>query len=112
MTYEYKCTACAGHFDVYKSVKDLDRNETCPQCGEFGERQFVPQKVHFSGTKVQDAEYSPGLGAVVKNKYERSELAKRKGLVEIGNDYKTPDNIHKESDGILEAKRKKRWEED
>lgn len=110
MTYEYECTQCGAIFDVIKSVKDMDRNETCPKCGEFGQRQFIPSRVHLSGTSVQHAEYNPGLGQIVKNKYHRSEICKRKGLIEIGNDYKTPDNIHKETEATRERRKAKRWE--
>jgi hypothetical protein len=42
--------------------------------------------VHFIGTKVQDAEYYPSLGRVVKNNYERSELMKKHNLIEVGNE--------------------------
>ena len=105
MTYDYKCPGCGHRFDVIKSVKDIDVNETCPKCGEFAERSFLPERVHFTKTKVQHAEYNPGLGMVVKDARHRSEIAKRKGLVEVGNDYRTPENIHKETEAAREAKR-------
>jgi putative FmdB family regulatory protein len=85
MTYVYQCQKCDHVFDVIKSVKDIDVNETCPQCGEYAERQFVPSRVHFMGTKVEHAEYNPGLGCVVRNSSHRKELAKQMGLEEVGN---------------------------
>jgi hypothetical protein len=95
---------------VIKSVRDIDRNENCPECGEFAVRQFVPKRVHFSGTSVQNAEYNPGLGCVVKDKYHRQELCKRKGLVEVGNDFKSGDSMQKHFDSERAAKREKAWE--
>lgn len=104
MTYEYRCAPCAHSFDVMKSHTEMSRAEACPKCEREAIRQFVPQRVFLSGTKVQHAEYNPGLGCVVRNKEHRAELAKAKGLVEIGNDYKNTDNIHKE----FEQKREQR----
>ncbi len=111
MVYEYQCSKCTHRFDVTKSVKDIDVTETCPQCGDFAERKFVPSKVYFSGTEVRDAEYNPGLGAVVKSKRHREELAKRKGLVEIGNDFKSSESIHKKFDEERSEKREQRYEQ-
>lgn len=59
---------------------------------------------------MQHAEFNPAFGQIVKNKYHRSELAKKHGWVEIGNDYKNPDLIHKQFDQIREEKREKAWE--
>jgi putative FmdB family regulatory protein len=109
MTYEYQCVKCDHSFDVIKSVKDMDVNEYCPHCDNPAERQFVPSRVHFTGTKVENAEYNPGLGAVTKNKAHRAELAKRKGVVEIGNDYKSPETQHSEGEKLREARREARY---
>lgn len=89
----------------------MDVNEFCPECAAPAERLFMPQRVYLSGTKVQNAEYNVGLGAVVKNAYERSELAKRKGLVEVGNDFKSGDSMQKNFDGERAVKREKAWED-
>jgi hypothetical protein len=97
---------------VIKSVSEIDREERCEACDSPAARQFVPSRVYFSGASVQDAEYNPGLGCVVKNKHERQEIAKRKGLVELGNDYKNPDSLHKEYEQKRAAKRAAAWEKD
>ena len=110
MTYEYRCESCLKHFDVIKSVQEMEREERCPTCEAVSQRQFVPRSVHFSGTRVQHAEFNPAFGKVVRNKYHRSELAKRHNMVEIGNDYKSPDSIHKQFDQVREEKRGKAWE--
>lgn len=111
MIYGYKCISCRKVFDVIKSVRDIDVNEFCPSCDSPAEREFVPQKVFFSGTKVEDAEFNHGLGAVTKSKKHREELAKRKGLVEVGNDFKSGDSMQTEFDKKREEKRKKEWDD-
>lgn len=110
MTYEYECTECNNRFDVIKSYKEIDKAEVCTKCSSPADRKFVPTRVHFSGTSVQHAEFNPAFGQVVKSKYHREELAKRRGWVEVGNDYKTPATLHKETDQAIQEKRNKRWE--
>ena len=66
----------------------------------------------FSGTAVQNAEYNPGLGCVVKNKAHRDELAKRKGLVEVGNDFKGGEGMQKHFDKKRDEAREERWNKD
>lgn len=109
MTYEYLCTPCDNRFDVCKSVAEMDNIEHCPKCKEQAARQFS-FRVHFIGAKVTHAEFNPGLGCVVKNEQHKDYLLKSKGLVEVGNDYKTPDNMHKEFETKREDKRKARWD--
>lgn len=111
MTYEYVCIKCDHRFDVIKSVKDIDVNEFCPQCESPSERQFTPSRVHLSGTRVEHAEYNPGLGQVVKNKKHRQEVAKRKGLVEVGNDYKSGEKMQTQFDRARKEKLNKRYED-
>lgn len=68
---------------------------------------FSPN-IHFIGTAVQSPEYNPGLGQVVKNKRHREEIAKEKGLTEVGNE-KT-ESIHKHYDNERADKLKKSWD--
>lgn len=107
MTYEYYCPSCKNIFDVIKSAKDMERNETCNECGDFGERKFVPSRVFFSKTSVQHAEYNPGLGCVTNNSQHRAEIAKRKGLEEIGNE--NPDKIANKFEKDREERRERNW---
>lgn len=32
-TYEYKCSDCSHHFEVFQSMKE-EKLKTCPQCGK------------------------------------------------------------------------------
>jgi len=47
----------------------------------------------FMNEKVEDAEFNPGLGCITRNKKHRAEIAKSRGLEEIGNE--NPDKIEK-----------------
>lgn len=112
MVYVYQCSKCGFSFDVTKSVKDMDVNEFCPKCDSPSIRQFVPSKIHLSGTRVTHAEYNPALGCVVKNKHHKEDICKRKGVIEIGNDFKSGESMQKHYGQAREEKINKRWEKD
>lgn len=105
--YDYSCV-CGDRFEVVKRMADATNEERCPKCNAVGQRIFT--KFYFSGAAVQNAEWNPAFGCVVNNKYHRSELAKRKNMVEVGNDFQKPDTIHKTMDAQREEKRIKSWE--
>jgi hypothetical protein len=77
-------------------VAEYKPTPPCPDCGEEAKRIYTPP--HIYGTEVEDAEFNPGLGCIVKNKKHRAEIAKRKGLVEVGNECpkKIYDNMEKD----------------
>lgn len=109
MTYEYFCKLCNKTFDVIKSVKDFDRSETCGDCGEFAHRRFVPEYVSFLNTKVEHPEYNPGLGCVVRNKKHRAEIAKSRGLVEVGT--QNMEDLSKQCEKVQQEKREKAYDQ-
>lgn len=111
MTYAYQCISCRKKFDVVKLVKDMDINEYCPKCGEPAERKFLPENIYIAGAKVTHAEYNPGLGCVVKNERHKKDILKEKGLVEVGNDYKTSEKMADSFDKDRAAKMKKRYDD-
>ena len=107
MRYPYRCPDCNAEFDVIKSVADIDLVEKCSKCGTEAVRYIA--QTHFYGASDWDkAEYNPAFGQVVRNGNHRKELAKRRGMEEIGNE--SVDNIHKRYDAQREQKRKDRWE--
>jgi putative FmdB family regulatory protein len=110
MVYTYRCSQCDYEFDVIKSVKKFTRTERCSTCKQEALLQ-ISSKVHFSGTKVQDAEYNPAFGKVIKNKYHRDEEAKRQNMIEVGNDFKSGESMQKHYDKVREDKRKRAWDE-
>ena len=109
MIYEYDCKHCSNNFDVPKSYKEMEKIENCPDCGKIADRVKFSRTTYLCNTSVENAEYNPGLGAVVKNKKHRAELAKQKGLVEVGNDYKSGEANQKHFDDKRSAKREKGW---
>lgn len=109
MTYVYQCSACGHLFDVVKPVKDMEVNESCPDCGEYAIRQFMPQRLYFTKTKVEHPEYNPGLGCVVRNSAHRKQICKEKGLEEIGNE--NQDKLFKKMTQDQEEKRDKAYDQ-
>lgn len=85
MIYPYRCKCCGHKFEVIKSVKEIDRGETCPQCKNVDAERYIG-RTHFYGASVEDIEYNPGLGCLVKNKKHRAEIVKRNNLIEVGNE--------------------------
>lgn len=110
MIYPYECEKCDYAGDTVKPMDQASRDEYCPQCGNLLQRVWT--KPQLIGTKVQDAEYNPGLGVVTKNAYHRSEVAKRKNVIEVGNDYGSGEKLQTKFDKDRHEKREKRWSED
>lgn len=100
MIYLYDCEKCELEIEVVKSMKDAAREEYCQSCGNVLDRVYLPP--HITGAKVEDAEFNHGLGCVTKNKNDRAEKAKRKGLIEIGNE--STDSMAKSADKTLKDK--------
>lgn len=106
-TYEYKCKK-HGVFEVIKPIAEYKTPEKCETCGRVAEK-IVSRPAGFIGTKVEDAEYNPGLGVVTKSAKHRKEVANRLGVEEIGNE--RPEIIHNYFDKRREQKRKKAYDE-
>lgn len=108
MIYPYQCRPCGHKFEVIKSVKHLDEPESCPSCKSADTLRYIA-RTYFYGARVEDAEWNPGLGEIVKSSRHRAELAKRKGLVEVGNE--SLDNIHRKFDGERDKKISTRYDD-
>jgi DNA-directed RNA polymerase subunit RPC12/RpoP len=118
--YYYLCPKCEKEFDSLKEVRNQEDPATCTQCGhECSQADQVHKQITIRkaknytiiGSQVESAEYNPGLGKVVQNKRHRSELAKRMGVVEVGNDYKDPNTIHKEVDREIAQRSEKNYQD-
>jgi putative FmdB family regulatory protein len=106
--YDYHCEKCDEDYEIVKSIKEYDGKDQCPQCGNIGKR-ILSCQIQFMGTKIENAEYNPGLGCITKGKRHRDEIAKSRGLIEIGNE--CPEKIEKSYKAKREEKRKKAWDE-
>ena len=83
MIYEYKC--CGEVFEVVKRLAEFDRPEDCPKCGEVA-RRIISRTSFYGADDWDKAQYCPGLGQVVKSDKHRRQIAKSKGLEEVGNE--------------------------
>lgn len=113
--YDFLCGSCGKHFEDLKGIKayDLDPSAKCPHCDAMcgsDHRYFGFCKFSFIGTSVQDAEYNPGLGAVVKNQYHQSEICKAKNLVAVGNDFTSGEKMQNHFETRKREERNKAWE--
>lgn len=110
MRYPYSCRDCEHKWDVVKSVKDIDQAETCPACSSQSNNRYIAS-FYFNGASDWDkAEYNPGLGCVVRNAQHRKELAKQRGLEEIGNDFSSADAVHKHYETEKQRQLDATWE--
>lgn len=115
-TYAFICPKCDTSFDEIRNISDYDKSADtpCPRCKNIcgsADRDLSGQRNYFIGEKVESAEYNPGLGCVVRSKKDRDEKAKIKGLVEIGNDFKSGDDHHDHFEKVREKEQEKKWED-
>lgn len=105
--YPYVCQD--GHtFEVAKAISQIEREETCATCGKVAERGIaLPAPVSTTAGDWNRVEYNPGLGQWTKSWKHGREIAKRKGLVEVGNT--SVESIHKTHDQAREEKREQRY---
>ena len=110
LRYEYLCesTDCERYFEVVKTVAEMPNPEVCPDCGSPAKKLFSVPMISPSASDWGKEEYNPGLGMVIKNARHRKEMAKRKGVEEIGNE--KPETVHKHCAEIQADKRKKSWD--
>lgn len=88
-----------------KSVDDYQRMETCKVCN--GELRRLFSSPILSVDKTQ-AEFNPAFGKVIKSKYHRSEEAKARGWVELGNE--NVDKISSKFEKDRDTKRQRSWD--
>jgi putative FmdB family regulatory protein len=104
-TYVYRCISCGVTSEIVKSIKLASQEEICDKCQVTLDKVYTPFQI--LGARVENAEFNPGLGCVVKNSKHRKEIADRKGLVEVGNE--TPDTLYKETVVKKEKQREREW---
>lgn len=111
MIYPYRCTKCKHEFDVIKSHKDIDRQETCDKCGETDAIRTIAKEQAFSKLAAGDwntPHYNPALGKHFPSNSAARKEAKARGMEEIGNE--PVEKIHKKYDNERKAKDKARWD--
>lgn len=89
MRYPYECPKCGDQFDIYKSVVYIDNEESCPKCNcvcTAENRIILPGAIFFGADDWNKQEWCPGLGCYVKGNKHRKQIAKERGLEEVGNE--------------------------
>lgn len=112
-TYDWSCWNCGEKFSKLESIHSYDGRADCPACERTctsKDRNFSRARTQFIGTKVQDAEYNPGLGRVIKNKRDLDWACKEKNVVEVGNDYKSGESMQTGFERDKQRAREKSWE--
>jgi len=90
MIYEYYCSDCNITCEITKTIKEIDRREDCTDCGNTMVRHLTG-KVGFSGEKTttEVSYFHHGLGRVVSSDKQAKDIARERGLIEVGNDKQT-----------------------
>lgn len=104
MIYAYRCKN-DHRWEVIKPVAAIDDPEYCDSCKEKGERYIT--RTYFYGAKVEDAQWCPAMGCVVRDSKHRRQLAKTRKLIEVGSE--PVESIHKHMDATLKKKLDDRW---
>lgn len=108
-TYSYRCRAyeCAHEWDVVKKISEIDLPEHCSRCEQPGERVLTAAFIGLAAGDWNRVEYNPGLGCWTKSWKHGREIAKSRGLEEIGNE--SPEKVHRHFDRQREETREMRW---
>ena len=95
MRYPYFCVKCDIETEIEKPLAEIDRPEEC-ECGQTMAR-MISEKVSFQGEKVAENQsyFHPSLGCEVRSDAHARQIAKSKGLVEVGNE--SMDHLRPES---------------
>lgn len=75
--YEYECTKCHEHFDVFHAA-DQRKRPRCPKCGSSSRRVFLPVGIIFKGSGFHVNDYGRGNGGRNGDKQKKSEEAVEK----------------------------------
>ncbi len=109
-TYEFKCSTCEKPFDIVCRVAERDDAYSCPDCGASGVRQLSMPAIDKSAAgDWNNVSYNPGLGTWTKSWKHGREIAKSRGLEEVGNE--PLDKLHKKAEDRKVEIREERWRE-
>jgi putative FmdB family regulatory protein len=70
-TYEYECTSCGQHIEVYQRIAE-DPLSTCGACGGALRKVFHPAGIVFKGSGFYATDSRSGSKAASKPKREES----------------------------------------
>ncbi len=107
-TYEWSCESCGHEWDVVTTIANRDEPEKCNKCPGQGVRGITTASIDKSSAgDWNNVSYNPGLGCWTKSWKHGREIAKARGLEEIGNE--RPDKIEKSFEKQRAETREQRW---
>lgn len=104
--------ACDQHrWVVVSTIADRDEPSSCPKCQAPGTRMMsLPAPVSVTAGDWNRGSWNPGLGCYTKSWKHGRQIAKERGLEEVGDS--DPDALYKENEKAREDKRAGRWADD
>jgi putative FmdB family regulatory protein len=107
-TYGWKCAACGHEWDVHTTIARRDEPEKCSKCPGDGARTLsAPNIDKVAASSWNQQSYNPGLGCWTKSWKHGREIAKARGLEEVGDE--ATDKIHSRYEARREDIREERW---
>ncbi len=104
--YAFACQTCELDWDNAKRIEDRDELEPCPNCKAPAVRQIT--KANFNGAADWNCQtYNPALGCYTKSTKHARDIAKSRGLEEVGTT--PPETLHKMYDKQRQEKRERVW---
>ena len=107
--YPYRCSdpSCDHCFEVVKCIADIELPELCEICQSPASRYIG--RTHFYGASDWDkAHFNIGLGCECSSYKHARQIAKSRGLEEVGNDTK-PDKMISDADSSRQRRIDDRW---
>jgi putative FmdB family regulatory protein len=92
MIYEFLCKKCNAIDEIIRHHMDLADPVVCDECGSVMERKYTPPNIQTQGESIPH--FNPALGMMVRSDSHAREVAKQRGLVEVGNE-----DVHKHTSG-------------
>lgn len=97
-------------WDVVKRIAEIDNPEACPECGKEGRRQLqAPMLDRTAAGDWNTQTLHPALGCYTRSNKHARQIAKARGLEEVGNE--SPEKIHKHFETQQSETRQRRWDE-
>ena len=106
--YPYRCDdGCQHEFDIYKSYKDIDNTEHCPECNVVSQRKIAPSNLYAVGEWDYN-EYNHGLGCWTKGTKHAEKIARSRGLEPVGNE--SVESLDKRNEADKARRHKAAWD--
>lgn len=108
-TYDWACDV-HGQWSVSTRIAERDEPQACPTCGQVGLRQLTVPNIDKTAAGGWNAQsYNPGLGCWTKDQKHARQIAKSRGLEEVGTE--PVENLQKAAERRQAEIREARWQE-